>query len=107
MPFRQKDEQIAKEYPTIENTPEMVGLRCQFLAYSLFFGLVILPLLISLYIWFEYDWLLAIGGGLFLYLVSAIVGSKLRLESLPIDQRERNFSSLEIAKWYVSKHFCY
>jgi len=107
MQFSQRDEVPLKEYPTIENTPIMIGARCKFLAYGIFFGLAILPLVVSLYVWFSYDWLIAIGTLLFLSLVSTIVGSKLRLASLPHDQRERSFSSLEIAKWYVAKNFCY
>ncbi len=107
MQFSPRDEQPLKEYPTIESTPEMVGIRCKVLAYTVFFALALLPFLVSLYVWFAYDWLIAIGTGLFLYLLSAVVSSKLRLQSLPFDQRERSFSSYEIAKWYVSKHYCY
>ena len=107
MQFSKRDEELIKEYPTIENTPIMIGVRCKFLAYSIFFGLAIVPIMISVYVWFEYDWMIAIGTLLFSYMVATVVGSKLRLESLPHDQRERSFSSLEIAKWYVSKNFCY
>ncbi len=107
MQFSKRDEELIKVYPTIENTPKMEGIRCKMLAYSIFFGLAILPIMIGLYVWLVYDWMIAIGTVLFAYLVSTIVGSKLRLESLPLDQRERNFSSLDIAKWYVDKHFCY
>ena len=107
MQFSKRDQDLIKEYPTIENTPIMIGARCKILAYSIFFGLAILPIMIALYAWFEYGWIIAIGVLLFSYMVSTIVGSKLRLGSLPPDQRERNFTSLEIAKWYVSKIFCY
>lgn len=107
MQFSPREEEPLKEYPTIENTPIMIGTRCKLLAYSVFFGLAILPIMIGLYVWLQYDWMVAIGALLFSYMVTTVVGSKLRLESLPHDQRERNFSSLEIAKWYVSKNFCY
>jgi len=107
MLFSKRDNDLIKEYPAIENTPIMIGVRCKLLAYGLFFGLAVLPLLVTLYVWLRYDWVFAIGALLFSYMISTIVGSKLRLGSLPIDQRERNFSSLEIAKWYVSKNFCY
>ena len=107
MQFSKRDKDLIKEYPAIENTPTMVGTRCKVLAYAVFFGLAIVPLLVTLYVWFVYGWLFAIGALLFSYMVSTIVGSKLRLESLPADQRERNFSSLQIARWYVSRNFCY
>ncbi len=90
----------------IENTPKMESPKCQAIAFSIFFGLTFLPLVIAVYIWYAYDWMIAVGGGLFLYLVSAIVASKLRLASVPRDQRERNLSSLDIAKWYTKYHFC-
>ncbi len=90
----------------IENTPRMVGLRCRFIASAIYFGLTILPLLLALWIWYEYDWVVGVGFGLFFYLVSAIVGSKLRIMSVPADQRERNLSFMDIARWYTDFHFC-
>ncbi len=98
---------IPEEKLPIENVPKMKDGKCKFLAFGIFFGLVVLPLLTTLYIWYEYDWIIAIGGGLFLYLVSAIVSSKLRIASVPPDQRERNLSSMDIAKWYVDTHLCF
>ena len=90
----------------IENTPKMRGFRCRFIAYAIYFGLTILPLLLALWIWYGYDWVVGVGFGLFFYLVSAIVGSKLRIASVPVDQRERNLSFMDIAKWYTDFHFC-
>ena len=98
---------IPEEKLPIENTPKMEGAKCKFLAFVIFFGLTFLPLIVALYIWYEYDWMIAVGIGLFLYLASSIVASKLRVASVPADQRERNLSSLDIAKWYVKYHFCY
>ena len=107
MQFSKRDDELIKEHPAIENTPIMIGTRCKLLTYSIFFGLAVFPIMIGLYVWIQYDWMIAIGALLFSYMVTTVVGSKLRLESLPHDQRERSFSSLEIAKWYVSKNFCY
>jgi hypothetical protein len=100
MKFTKDDGQI------IENTPDIEGTKCKLKVYILYFCITILPLLISLYVWYETDWLFGIGSGLFFYLVSAIIVSKLRLSSLPRDQYERSFSSLEIAKWYISRNHC-
>jgi hypothetical protein len=100
MRFKDSDKQI------IENTPDIKSTKCKIKVYLLYFCITILPLLISLYIGYEVDFLIGIGAGLFLYLVSAIVVSKLRLSSLPRDQFERSFSSLEIAKWYISRNHC-
>lgn len=40
---------------------------------------------------------------LFLTLVSGIVSSKMRIASIPPVQREMNYSTLAIVKWYVAK----
>ncbi len=87
-------------------TPVIEGFKCKALVFGLFFGLVILPILAGLYVWYTYDLLIAIGVVLFLYIASSIAGSKLRLSSLPARLREKSLSSLEIAKWYVHQHYC-
>ncbi len=97
---------IPDERLPIENTPRMEGVKCNTIAFAIFFGLTLLPLLLALCVWYNYDWMLAIGFGLFFYLVSAIVGSKLRGLSVPKDQRERSLGSMDIAKWYTKYHFC-
>ncbi len=96
-----------KDENDVNMTPVIEGGKCKFLVYSVFFCLVILPILIGLYVWYEYDILFAIGAVLFLYIVSSIIGSKLRISSLPPKLRERSLSSLEIARWYVHHHFCF
>ncbi len=96
-----------KNEDEVNMTPVIEGFKCKALVYGVFFGLVILPILAGLYVWYTYDILFAIGSVLFLYIASSIVGSKLRLSSLPPKLRERNLSSLEIAKWYVHQHMCF
>ena len=90
----------------IENTPKMEGIKCKMLASAIFFGLTLLPLLLALYLWYSYDWVIGVAFGLFFYLISSIVGSKMRQISVPADQRERSLSSMDIAKWYTKYHFC-
>ena len=96
--------EFRRDESPIETTPEIGSMKCKIYVYAIFLGLTALPLLISLYLWMEYNILIAIGIGLFLYFVSAIVGSKLRQISLPRDQHERSLGSFEIAIWYVKKH---
>jgi hypothetical protein len=96
--------EFRRDKPPIEQTPQIDGLKCKLYVYSIFLGLSVLPLIISIYFWMEYDLVIAIGMGLFLYFVSAIIGSKLRQISIPLDQTERSFSSFEIASWYVKGH---
>ena len=91
----------------VNMTPVIEGFKCKALVFGLFFGLAILPILVGLYVWYAYDLLIAIGVVLFLYIASSIVGSKLRLSSLPPQIREKSLSSLEIARWYVHQHHCF
>jgi hypothetical protein len=95
------------EQQPIENIPRIKGLKCKIYVYSIYFALVAGPLLVAIYIWLEFDLLIAIGTLIFLYLVSSIITSKLRLLSLPKDQYERSFTTLEIAKWYTSRNLCF
>ncbi|HIP58794.1 MAG TPA: hypothetical protein EYH01_00020 [Campylobacterales bacterium] len=88
-------------------TPVIEGFKCKALVFGVFFGLVILPVVVGLYVGYVYDWVMGIGVVLFLYIVSSIIGSKLRLSSLPSQLRERSLSSLEIARWYVHQHHCF
>ena len=90
----------------VNMTPVIEGIRCKALAYGLFFALAFLPLVVGLYVGFVYDWLIAVGVILFLYLASSIVGSKLRVSSVPPELRERSLSSMDIAKWYVHQYHC-
>ncbi len=101
MPFKP----FRKEF-IIETSPKIEGIKCKALLYGLFFMLTIFPLLVALYVWYEYDWFYAFGAALFLYIISSIVGSKLRLLSVPSDQLERSLSSMEIARWYVGSYLC-
>ena len=95
-----------KEEDEVNMTPVIEGFKCKALIFGVFFGLVILPILVGLYVWYAYDLLLSIGVVLFLYIVSSIIGSKLRLSSLPTKLREKSLSSLEIARWYVHQYYC-
>ncbi|MCH9814598.1 MAG: hypothetical protein K0U47_11730 [Epsilonproteobacteria bacterium] len=88
-------------------TPVITGVKCHIYVYGIFFILILLPLVVGIYTGLTYNWMIAIGITLFLYIVSGIVSSKMRLSSLPAQQREQSFSTLEIAKWYVSIHLCF
>ena len=93
-----------KDESPIEPTPELVGLKCKIYVYSIFLALTVFPLIIAIYFWMEHNLVIAVGIGLFLYFVSAIISSKLRQISVPLDQQERSFNSFEIASWYVKKN---
>ncbi len=97
---------LQSEMPVIESTPIIQGKKCKAILYALYLSLLLAPILVTLWIWLEYGLMFAVGGALLLYLLLAIILSKLRLLSIPRDQLERNFSTLEIAKWYTAKRLC-
>jgi hypothetical protein len=93
--------------PPIESEPRIDGIKCKVMVYALYFVLMIVPILAGVWVWSVYNIWIAILVWLFSFLVTSIVGSKLRLLSLPPDQRERSLSSLEISKWYIGKNHCF
>lgn len=62
--------------------------------------------LITLLVWWQSDWFIAIGVFLLGFIVSGIVRSKLRNDSIPPAQRETPYTDYAIATWYLSRHHC-
>jgi hypothetical protein len=48
-----------------------------------------------------YGWIVGVGFGIFGYLLVGLVSSKMRHLSVPQDQREISFNSLELARWFT------
>ncbi|OQX74379.1 MAG: hypothetical protein B6D59_02660 [Campylobacteraceae bacterium 4484_4] len=96
-----------REIDPIEQPPKIEGLGCKAMVYGLFFLLAVAPGVMAGWIWYAYNFWIGAAVGLFLYLISGFVSSKLRLMSLPPDQREKTLSSLEIARWYIGKNHCF
>jgi len=92
--------------PPIEVLPTL-NKKCKFLALLLTFILFIFPILLSIYFWYLYDEILiAIFLFLFLQIISGIIIAKIRTNTISFDQREINYSTYEIIKWYISKNIC-
>ena len=96
-----------REIDPIEQPPKIEGLGCKVMVYGLFFLLAVAPVVAAGCVWYAYNFWIAVAVGLFLYLMSGFVSSKLRLMSLPPDQREKTLSSFEIARWYIGKNHCF
>ena len=90
----------------IETTP-ILKEKCKIFATIIAYFLSFSPIVIFLVIWFNYDFWIGIALGLFAYIVTGVVTSKLRLSSIPLDQIEISHSNLEIATWYVARHICF
>lgn len=92
--------------PFIEVTPNIQGIWCKFLMYFIYALLTFFPLVSGLLVGYFYDIWVGIAFFLFITLVSGIVSSKMRIASIPYEQREMDYSTVAIVKWYLAKNWC-
>ena len=92
--------------PRIEVVPPIKGFWCKVVQYSLYGLLTLTPWGVGLWIGYAYNLWVGIAFFLFLTLVSGVVSSKMRVASIPFEQREMNYSTMAIVKWYVAKNIC-
>ncbi len=93
--------------PVIELVPRVRGFKCRLMMIVLYTAIGFTPLLLGVWLGYAYNVWIGIAFFLFLTLVSGIVSSKMRIMSIPLVQREMNYSTLAIVKWYVAKHICF
>ena len=53
------------------------------------------------------NYVIGIAFFLFLTLVSGVISSKMRVSSIPPAQREMDYSTMAIVKWYLSRSTCW
>ena len=92
--------------PIIEVVPKIEGFWCKVLMMSLYLLLNFAPLVVGVWIGYMYNLWVGIAFFLFLTLVSGVVSSKMRVNSIPYAQREMNYSTMAIVKWYIAKNHC-
>ncbi len=92
----------------IEVMPKIEGFWCNFLVYFIYILLLSVPLSVAIFIWWKLNsiWV-AFLFFLLLLLVKGVIISKLRVSSIPFSQREMNYKTLSIIKWYVGKNVCF
>ncbi|WP_024954581.1 hypothetical protein [Sulfurospirillum arcachonense] len=91
----------------IEVMPKVKGLWCNFLVYILYLGLTLTPFGVGVFFWW-YLHSIWIGFLFFLFalIISIVIISKMRINSIPFSQREMNYSTMAVVKWYVGKNIC-
>ncbi|MBV5279494.1 MAG: hypothetical protein J0647_10835 [Campylobacteraceae bacterium] len=95
------------EFPKIiEVIPIIKGFKCKVLMYFLYSTLTFSPLLVGIWIGYVHNIWIGIAFFLFLTLVSGVVSSKMRINSIPYAQREMDYSTMAIVKWYLSRSVC-
>lgn len=98
--------QFQEEYPT-EQTPKMKTPWCKFVVKSIYIALMGAPLVTALFVyWWERSFWIAFLFALFTLLVTGVIVSKMRVRAVPFEQREINYSTLEVVRWYVGKNIC-
>ena len=91
----------------IEVMPKIEGFGCKALVYMVYLAITLTPFGIGAFFWWYLHsvWI----GFLFLLfgiLASGVVVSKMRINSIPFSQREMNYSTLAVVKWYIGKNKC-
>ena len=92
--------------PIIELVPKIHGFWCRTVMFILYGTLTFVPLLMGIWIGYMYNPWIGIAFFLFLTLVSGVISSKMRIASIPFEQREMSYSTMAIVKWYVAKNIC-
>lgn len=92
--------------PIIEIVPKIKGFGCKLLMVVLYILLTFTPVGVGLWVGYAYNVWVGIAFFLFLTLVSGVVSSKMRVNSIPYAQREMNYSTMAIVKWYIAKNSC-
>ena len=92
--------------PIIEIIPKIQGFWCRVLMYTLYGALTFTPIAVGVGLGYLYNLWLGIAFFLFLTLVSGVISSKMRVCSIPFEQREMSYSTMAIVKWYVAKNIC-
>lgn len=93
-----------EEYEIIEPVPEPESLSCKLTAFLLAFCLYALPFVLGVFGYMKYDWFIGVCFFAFGYLINGIIHSKLRLLCIPKDQLQNSFTTVEVAKWFVSNY---
>ncbi|WP_333802984.1 hypothetical protein [Sulfurospirillum sp.] len=92
--------------PIIEIIPKIRGFWCRIVMFCLYGALAYAPSLVGIWIGYVYNILIGIAFFLFLTLVSGVISSKMRIASIPFEQREMSYSTMAIVKWYLAKNIC-
>jgi len=91
----------------IEPTPKLYTKKCKLAAFVLRVFLQFGTVVISLIMWYAYDYFVAIATLLLSFIVIGIIRSKLRNSVIPVTQREYQYNDQGIAQWYIAKELCF
>ncbi len=90
----------------LEPTPKLHSRKCRFISLLLRIFLQFSIYIVSLAVWYIYDYFIAIATLLLSFVIMGIVRSKIRNSVIPIKQREYQYNDQGIADWYTAKELC-
>ena len=93
--------------PEIEPTPSFTSTRCQWLVKIVAFKLTFMPLILTVLVALWVDYFYAIATLLLSYLVTGIVRSYMRNNSIPKAQQEYAYTNAAIAAWFLYRTYCF
>ncbi len=97
-------EEIVPDF--IELTPIIKGKKCRFMLLCLYAFITFAPFVASLFIWYDYGFLVGFAFFLLFTLGMGIIISKLRLASIPPAQREMSYNNMAVARWFLGENIC-
>ena len=86
----------------IKPTPKLQTRKCKAIAFLIGIFLRFASPFIGLVAWYAYDYFIALLALVLSFIVVGIIGSYLRNNSLPLNNREYRYSDAEIAIWYTN-----
>ncbi|MDY0117070.1 MAG: hypothetical protein RBR59_05810 [Sulfurimonadaceae bacterium] len=89
-----------------EPVPTLSTKWCKFLALVLKLILQYTVFIIPLIVWYKFDILLAFFSLVLTFIIMGIIRSKLRNDSIPLNQREFHYNDDEIVRWFLAKQVC-
>jgi hypothetical protein len=91
----------------IEVMPAIKGFWCKFLVYLIYTAITLTPFLLGIFFWW-YLHSIWLGFLFFLFalLISVVLISKMRINSIPFAQREMDYTTIAVIRWYVGKNLC-
>lgn len=90
----------------IEIVPEFQDKKCRYLAIVIGFLFSFAPLILFGVVTLVYDIYFGFGTLIVVYIFISVYISKKRLELIPFERSEFNYSNFDIARFYVKREFC-
>jgi len=90
----------------IEPTPKISTKKCKIVSFLIWIFLKYSPYIITLMVWYIYDYFIAFFTLILSYIIVGIIRAKLRNSVIPAKQREYNYNDKGIADWYTAKELC-